>query len=535
MRFKYTLLLLNLVFSVLLSFSQSPTIGLLYEVPGVTSGYALFTPEKNDKVFLIDECGQVVNEWLFSEKPGLTCYFLPNGNLLRVGQSSLEIRDWDNNLTWSYSTQANGILKHHDIEPLPNGNILLLVRDIYTEAEVLAIGGDSALSINGRNFEKVIEIQPIGTNQASIVWEWKFKDHLIQDYDSTKPNYGVIGSHPELMNMNYDNGYTDDPVHVNAVDYNAELDQVLITARHMSELYIIDHSTTAAQAASHSGGNSGKGGDFLWRWGNPEVYQPGLGIPQKIFLPHDGKWVESTYADSNKISVFNNRGDGSNTFSSIHLVEPVISAGLYQMGALGFAPTDFDWSWTGDILGTTFYESKKSGTHALPNGNMMICETGRGRVTEVAKNGDVVWVYISPSSGTVNTQYSNPYAVENFIFRAEKYPPNYPGFVGKDLTPTTTIEDVNLKSDTCNTLSSVSLEEDFQRSIGFVQPATDGEIVFSEFVHFDHVSVFNMTGELLFNKENFEGNKIMTHMESGVYLLNVSAGNIVRTYRVVHL
>ena len=532
---KGSILVSIILFSFLFSFGQTPTIGLLYEAPGISPGYTLFTPENSGQVFLIDECGMVVNEWLFSEHPALTCYLLPNGNLLRAGKNnSLELRDWDNNLTWSFYIDSAGISQHHDIEPLPNGNILMLVRDIYTEAELLAMGSDSALSTGGRNFEKVVEIEPIGTNQANIVWEWKFKDHLIQDYDQTKPNYGVIGAHPELLNMNYVTGLNPyDMIHTNAIDYSAELDQVLITARHTSELYIVDHSTSAAEAASHAGGNSGKGGDFLWRWGNPEVYQPGLGIPQKIFLPHDGKFVDSSYPDSNKISVFNNRGDGTNTFSSIHLIEPVMSGNAYTLGSLGFGPTDFDWSWTDDILGTPFYESKKSGTHALPNGNILICENSRGRISEVTKNGEIIWVYINPAAASINTQYSDPFAVLNFIFRAEKYPTDFVGFFGKDLTPTGIIENVNMKSDTCAGLLSVV--ENYLDAIRIVQPSINGEIVFSESIFLDKVELYDMKGNLVLETLNFNGERISFGMEKGVYLMMLRSNGHVRTMRVLHL
>jgi len=45
---------------------------------------------------------------------------------------------------------------------------------------------------------------------------------------------------------------------------------------------VIDHSTTTAQAAGHSGGTYGKGGDLLYRWGNPNAYQHGTAADESF-------------------------------------------------------------------------------------------------------------------------------------------------------------------------------------------------------------------------------------------------------------
>ena len=44
--------------------------------------------------------------------------------------------------------------------------------------------------------EHINEVEPVCLDSGIIVWEWHAIDHLIQDHDSTKANYGVVADHP---------------------------------------------------------------------------------------------------------------------------------------------------------------------------------------------------------------------------------------------------------------------------------------------------------------------------------------------------
>ena len=151
----------------------------------------------------------------------------------------------------------------------------------------------------------ILEIQPnLQDGSANIVWEWHITDHLVQDqgpeFNST---YGAISAHPELMDINCGNagssggpgGSNADWMHINAIDYNESLDQIVLSSRYQDEIYIIDHSTTTEEAASHSGGNSGMGGDFLYRWGNPENYGRGNNNDQILDDQHSVNWIDEGY------------------------------------------------------------------------------------------------------------------------------------------------------------------------------------------------------------------------------------------------
>jgi hypothetical protein len=147
---------------------------------------------------------------------------------------------------------------------LPNGNVLIIAWESKTNTQAIAAGRNPALTTATVWSEQILEVQPNGLTGGTVVWEWHLWDHLIQDYDATKPDFGTIASNPQLININYKASATEtDWIHLNSVDYNPTLDQIVLSSHSFSEIWIIDHSTTTAQAATHSGGNSGKGGDTL--------------------------------------------------------------------------------------------------------------------------------------------------------------------------------------------------------------------------------------------------------------------------------
>ena len=263
------------------------TMGLVYCSEGATLGYTLFSPIPSNTTYLIDHEGRELHSWSSpgEHRPGLSAYLLPDGDLLRTANIA---QDAIGNFSGGGTA----------------GKVERIAWEERTEEEALQAGRNPAIasdSPGGQNNvwpDQIIEVKPVGADDAEIVWRWHAWDHLIQDYDETKENYGVVAEHPELLNINYVGGTGNqagraDWMHCNGIDYNAVLDQIALSCKSMNEIYIIDHSTTTEEAAGHVGGNAGKGGDFLYRWGNPQVYHHGLSSDQQLFGQHDVQWIEA--------------------------------------------------------------------------------------------------------------------------------------------------------------------------------------------------------------------------------------------------
>ena len=200
--------------------AQEQTVGLFLNEPGSFQGYTLFDPMDYTTTYLIDNEGRLVHSWDSEFSPGGTADLLDNGNLLRLGRQTesvevdlplaegesvrLEEFAWDGTLVWQYEYPDDEHVVHHDMKKLPNGNVLMIAWEYKTAAEAIAAGRDPSLLLDGALYpDHIIEVEPTGASGGNIVWEWHVWDHLVQDYDPTKQNYGTVADHPELIDVNY--------------------------------------------------------------------------------------------------------------------------------------------------------------------------------------------------------------------------------------------------------------------------------------------------------------------------------------------
>lgn len=455
----------NLLFSILflLLFKTAEaqhTVGLLsYNPDKAYEGYNLFFPDNQEKVYLLNNCGEIVNVWedAVGFRPGSAVYLQDNGDLIKCkrhvfsnmdpiwaggGGAIVEILDWDNNLLWSFEQNDALHRLHHDIAPMPNGNILMISWENKSSLEASLAGRDTTALVQGQLWpDYILEINP---SNNEIVWEWHTWDHLVQDFNSEKENFGIVANHPELIDVNWLASEGDrDWMHTNAIDYNEVLDQIVISVPTFNEIWIIDHSTTTEEAAGHSGGLAGRGGDLLYRWGNSAAYSAGTIEDQKLFFQHDIHWINGFVDASNphygKMAVFNNRVSTEYSTANIFAPEFDESTWSYPMENDVWGPADFDVNYS-HPQPSALFSRVVSSTQLLPNNNMLICSGKPGYIFELTPQNEIVWEYKNPfSNGTPITQgeVSNS---NNLIFRFNRYPENFAGFEGRMLEPIGYIE-----------------------------------------------------------------------------------------------
>jgi len=531
------------------------------------NGYTLFAPKHYTSTYLINNQGRLIHKWSNSQyAPGQSVYITPTGHLLRAcmiqGQigtgggegGRVEEWTWGDTLIWQFTYSSPNYIAHHDIRRLPNGNILMLAVEKKTVAQCLASGFEqSRLSseIITKGYmvpDYIIEVQPVYPSGGNIVWEWHVWDHLIQDYDSTKLNYGNVASHPELVDCDGDGRLL--PCfwnHMNAIAYNTRFDQIILSVRGNSEIWVIDHSTTTQQAAGHTGGRYGHGGDLLYRWGNPSCYKIGNSSTQKLFEQHDAQWIDSLYPGAGNMICFNN---GVNRgYSSIdQFVPPVDSLGFYYRAPnSAFGPTALIWTYTATPP-SSMYASDISGAQRLPNGNTLICYGTLGNFWEVTPSGQLVWKYVNPVINTGALYYddtiphdpTHPTETMNSEFRVQRYSPSFSGFIGKDMTPGSYIElyHVGIREEGSGIPEKYNLHQNYPNPFN---PSTTirYEIPKSGLVT---VKVYNVLGkeiETLINENQTSGvyrlNWNASDYPSGIYFYKIESGEFSKVMKMVLL
>ncbi len=388
------LLPLFLLIFFLSSFSVIPDASAEYY-----PGYTLYCQNNSRSTYLINEDNQTVHSWSHNVNGSYTLYLRENGNLVRTGfvnnqtfgggggQGLVQELDWDGDLVWQFTYSSNDHYAHHDIELMPNGNVLMIAWEYKSTSEARQAGFQRNVPLWP---DHIIEVEPEGSNSGNIIWEWHAWDHLIQDYDSNRDNYGVVGDHPELLDINMSGAggmMGGDWMHVNGISFNPDLDQIVISSHNLNEIYVIDHSTTTEEAAGHTGGNSGMGGDILYRWGKPSNYD--MNGNQVFYVVHCSVWIPSGCPGAGNIMAFNNR-EHQGTSMIVEIVPPVDEDGNYSREeGEPFGPEEPTWTFTE----AGFYSQHLGACQRLPNGNTLICESTSGYMFEVDQEGETQWSY----------------------------------------------------------------------------------------------------------------------------------------------
>ena len=444
------------------AWGQSPTVGVLTQTEGAYDGYTLLPVTASSNTYLINNCGEEVNTWTSQYKAGMMAYLLPDGSLIRAGRTNnpnfgaggaggiVETFDWEGNLTWSYLISSPTQCQHHDISVLPNGNVLALVWKSYPAADWIALGRDPDLTADVVWSMCIVEIEPQGADEGTVVWKWEAINHLVQALDPDLPNYGNPALHPRQLDVNYKaEANNSDWLHCNSIAYNADLDQIMVSSREFNELWIIDHSVPNNLTVTPQG-------HLMYRWGNPEAYGRGNEHDRILHSQHDARWIQD-----GQVMVFSNgneRPDGF--FSTVEVMTPPLNAnGTYTIDPTApWGPEGSDWRYP-SILDSDFFSQNTSGAQQLPNGNVLITEGASGEMREVTLDQDMVWNYVNPiGSFGATTQYSNP--ILNAVFRAERYPAAFPGLAGRDLSGNGLLE-ITLDPPVCELFPEPSCPADF--------------------------------------------------------------------------
>lgn len=533
------------------SLQAQNTVGLLSYIPWKTyDGYNMIYPHNQPNVYLLNNCGEIVHVWEDDAdyRPGNTAYLMPNGNLIKTkrgaavasdpiwaggGGDIVEIRDWDNNLLWSFSLNTEFERLHHDIAITDEGNILMIVWEKKTDAEAIQAGRDPNNLPDGELWpDKIIEVDP---STDEIVWEWRVWDHLIQDFDPTKDNYGVVEDHPELIDVNYDTSDGDaDWLHSNALDFHADNDQVIMSVPTFSEVWVIDHSTSTQEAAGSTGGLGGVGGDLMYRFGNPAAYRKGTADDQLLFYQHDIHWIddfiEPVDPNFNKLAVFNNRaGEDFSTANVFTAPFDMYDWTYFQDNGL-WGPTEFDVTLTHPNP-QMMYSTGLSSIQYLPNGNYLLSSGRFGYSFELTPENEIVWEYVTPlNGGQPATQGDTLEMNNNLTFRMNRFPADYAAFDGKDLSSKGYIEQ-NPNTTFCAQILPVAEQmKDYQLKV-YPNPADQMITIEWEGGLYVDVAVYDLVGRQIVAPMSLSGGRKYldtSDWEAGVYFVRINQAETVK-------
>lgn len=364
----------------------------IYDSTNMDSGYILVNDATANRVYLMNKEAKLVYEWELPSGIGNDAELLEDGRLLVSLQAKdavydiggyggrIQIINPDRTVDWDFTYSSKGYISHHDIEMLPNGNVLVMAWHKKNKEEAEQAGYDGSPINEVLLPESLIEINP---ENDEIIWEWHSWDHLVQDFDETKENFGVVSENPQLLDINYKDDDRGDIMHANGLDYDPINDLIYLSINFYSEVWVIDHSTNKEEASTNKGGNYGKGGNLVYRFGNPSAYKSEVG-GRLFYSNHFPNILKFDEIGAGNMLIYMNGNNGPEQSRVYELAIPK----SFDLESDSFIQPLILWEFTDSEL----YSPIVSGAVRLPNGNTLITEGSYG-FWEVTPEGKVVWKF----------------------------------------------------------------------------------------------------------------------------------------------
>jgi hypothetical protein len=497
----------------------------------LSDGYILCGANGGSASFLLDNKGDTAFTWDHSKLPdnmnGYSCYLLENGHLLRSAQVAsaknsnfapvqgiIDEIDSAGKVVWTYTLSNDTFMTHHDMKWIKKSGHILATSFVYqTKADMIKVGVDTNLikggTAKGIVSDRIIEIDPA---TKTIVWEWRAFDHVVPK-DSA-------AAHPERISGSIVSAlWQGQWMHLNGLDYNEKTDMIVFSSRIFSEVFVIDHSTTKAEAAGHTGGTHKKGGDILYRWGNPGNY--GASGAYKIDCCHSTTWVPEGYPGAGNIMFFHN--NTAAVKSEVVEIKPTFDAnGEFQFtSGKPFDPIAPTWKYA---PASGFYSQFMSSAMSMPNGNRIAHESfpmsqrvpegtvpaTNSIVREITPQGDVVWM------DTLNIKSSGMMALNPS--KIMYYPSSYIG-----------VRKLLKLSITSSKFTSAPIAQALKVQIR----RNAKQVVFSE-ISGCTIGIYNLQGGKVFSSVPVHGRVTVNGLSKGAYVAVIQSekGNS-RTWQVV--
>lgn len=304
-------------------------------------GVNVYCSAHGSEVFFLDMQGSILHRLVTpAAKQGADCLLEPydGASFLALNAPRLSRLDWNSSRLW---TSADG--HHHDVAVGAEGRIYTLSERqgwLSHESRRLPVQ-DHAVSV----------LSPRGQVERTIPLLPLFADRIARER---------LARMVELLAGGGSSGAEyqreSDVLHPNTIELLARdlsvapAGNALLCLRELDLVAIVD-----LEAAK-----------VLWSWG-----------PGELDRPH-----HPSVLDDGTLLIFDN---GTRRGSSrVIQVEP--------------ATQRIVWQYQGDPP-ESFFSDVRGSAQALPNGNVLVTESMRGRVFEVTRAGDVVWEFLNPERG----------------------------------------------------------------------------------------------------------------------------------------